>query len=406
MIKKKGWKHLRKNYPALIMPYRRKRYWYSAWNLARRFILIGIASVPTTRPDFSATALAVTVGAVLGFHVFSRPFYHEINNKLETFALFCAFGVSILNIMLNKPPFYATITAFLAFAPLIPVPFLLYQYLSDKSPLTLAVTKENLLDSKQDSNDVIMSRAQSIRLRNTDSTQAKMERAKTTRIQQQNIKHQQASWKSIQLGRGKKLHLIKKRDLKEETKQIHTNHSILNEGEEEEFYPSSDSRSWSGLSHLSYTKDEDFIDEELDKRTLWQVLSGKKVEEYDSSSSHSQHSDIEQNDNSDDSSLADNEIAVDLKENDEESQSIKDHVNDYWVNQKKLKKQNKSTLSIFKRTKSRKNNNFVPFTPTDKEKNINNKYTKYKDANSAYFEAYDPFQTHLELQQTKKEYKL
>ena len=141
----RGWKHLRRRYPALVMPYRRKRYWYSAWNLARRFVLILLVSIPTSRPDINATSLAVGMGLVLGMHVFARPFYHEINNKLETFSLFCGFCVSILNIMLDKPTFYNYATAFFALAPLIPIPFLMYKFIGQKSPITYAVVDAGII---------------------------------------------------------------------------------------------------------------------------------------------------------------------------------------------------------------------------------------------------------------------
>lgn len=102
-------------------------------------MLIFFVSIPTSRPDINATSLAVGMGLVLGIHVFARPFYHEINNKLETFSLFCGFCVSILNIMLDKPTFYNYATAFFALAPLAPIPFLMYQFIGQKSPITYAV---------------------------------------------------------------------------------------------------------------------------------------------------------------------------------------------------------------------------------------------------------------------------
>ena len=66
-------------------------------------------------------AVAVTMAFVLGVHVFARPFFHETNNRLETYALFCAFGVSVLNIMLDKPAEFDVMTGVFAIAPMVPV---------------------------------------------------------------------------------------------------------------------------------------------------------------------------------------------------------------------------------------------------------------------------------------------
>eukprot|EP01084_Bolivina_argentea_P113202 201799_1 len=288
----KGWKYLRRRYPALVMPYRRKRYWYAAWNLARRFILIGIASIPTQRPDYSASSLAVVVGFVLGFHIYYRPFYHEINNKLESFSLGCALAVSILNIMLNKPLFFNTLTAVLAFAPLAPIPFLMYQFLVDKAPITIAVTQQEQVDKHElDVDDLFARRAGGF---GTKSRQQQRQddflQARTMKIQQ---KQQEKAWKSVFIPGGRTLHVIKKRDMEDEDgvdafstrggrgRSNTLRSATLSDEEKAEFYPSDDDRSWSGRSHESLTAEEDFIDEELDERTLMQVLRGKKVIDVD-----------------------------------------------------------------------------------------------------------------------------
>ena len=51
----------------------------------RAFVIIGVASMPRIKkPDETSTYLAVTVG-IVGIDVLLQPFYHGVNNTLETF---------------------------------------------------------------------------------------------------------------------------------------------------------------------------------------------------------------------------------------------------------------------------------------------------------------------------------
>lgn len=140
----------------------------------------------------------------------------------------------------------------------------------------------------------------------------------------------EASFKEVKLPGGKVLHLIKKADLQQEgpgdKKKEMSMGSIRSQtmrarkyAGDDEYYSSNDDRSWSGMSNKSLTKDEDFIDEEEDPRTVWEIMRGAEKDLTDSGDHH---------DTSEDgSSLNSNEI--NCKE--EYSGTDDDFVNDYWT---------------------------------------------------------------------------
>ena len=111
----------------------------------RAFVNISVASMPSKKPDETSTYLAVTVG----INAFLQPFYHSVNNKLETFVLFCCFCISILNVILNAPDFFGIITAGFAFAPLGPLPWLLFKFGIQKAGFEL-VTEEKAIAMTQE----------------------------------------------------------------------------------------------------------------------------------------------------------------------------------------------------------------------------------------------------------------
>ena len=138
-------------------------------------------------------------------------------------------------------------------------------------------------------------------------------------------KQQDAAWKSLPMFGDRHLHIIKKSNLVEEGAEQQST-----KPGEDEYYPSSDDRSWSGLSRGSreLTKDEDFVDEQLDDRTFWQVFTGRKQV-------HSDESDSSISSDADDFALrAGKEVRV----KDDEEGSSDDYVNDYWVAKKQQKK--------------------------------------------------------------------
>eukprot|EP01084_Bolivina_argentea_P316933 549456_1 len=73
-------------------------WWYLPFSATRRFIIICLASMPVERPDFSATVLALFVGACFIFQVKRQPMHFQADNYGEMYVWFIALVLSILNI--------------------------------------------------------------------------------------------------------------------------------------------------------------------------------------------------------------------------------------------------------------------------------------------------------------------
>ena len=177
-------------------------------------IIISCASIPTQQPDYTATALAVVVGLVLGLHVFGQPFYHP----LESFCLFCAFAISILNVILSKPTYFLLLSAILSIVLLAPIPWLLYRFAKEKAPVTLKT--ERRLDSRntkilsQKSNDEFLSGPTLPKRRRKEKRDMKKRmRSKRGMISKTTTTK---AWKEISLGE-RKFIVIKKKDQIEES---------------------------------------------------------------------------------------------------------------------------------------------------------------------------------------------
>lgn len=141
-----------------------------------------------------------------------------------------------------------------------------------------------------------------------------------------------AAFKQVVLPGGKVLHLIKKKDLIQEgpagakgKNREQSMGSIRSQtmrakknAPDDEFFPSDDDRSWSGRTNASLTKDEDFIEEEEDARTVWEIMRGADVDIDDSDDHESSKSG---------SSLRSAEVELS-----DYSGTDEDFVNDYYVN--------------------------------------------------------------------------
>ncbi|ETO14991.1 adhesin-like protein [Reticulomyxa filosa] len=134
-----GWRGLRTLYPALVLPYRKSAWWYPSIVISRAFFVILVSSTSSGPPDVAATYLALVMAVVLGIHVFVQPYYHAYNNALETFGLFCAFVVTVMNVMLNPPTFFSVASSFIAFGPAVPAIYMISHFMYEKGPVELQI---------------------------------------------------------------------------------------------------------------------------------------------------------------------------------------------------------------------------------------------------------------------------
>merc|ERR1711902_333498 len=94
-----GMGYLRRAYPSLVLNYRKDCWWYSSFNLFRRFLIIYVSSVPAERSDVTSTFLAIIVGTIFGYHLFLQPMRWKVNNYGETYVWFIALSIATMNII-------------------------------------------------------------------------------------------------------------------------------------------------------------------------------------------------------------------------------------------------------------------------------------------------------------------
>eukprot|EP01083_Nonionella_stella_P176398 617050_1 len=121
----------------LILAYSKKCCYFSPFNVFRRAILIVLPSVPTKELSVRATASTFTMGCLILVHAYLTPFKWSVNNHLESFVLLCGFFIATLNITDNPPVWFPVTIAFLALIPLVPLPFLFWDYSASKSKTVL-----------------------------------------------------------------------------------------------------------------------------------------------------------------------------------------------------------------------------------------------------------------------------
>eukprot|EP01083_Nonionella_stella_P318146 1161460_1 len=117
----------------LILSYHKNCCYYSSFDLFRRALLIVIASIPTNNLSMRASLSTFTMGSLILIHSYLMPFKRSVNNHLESFVLLCGFFIATSNITDNPPEWFPLLVAILATMPLIPVPFLFWDYCVSKS---------------------------------------------------------------------------------------------------------------------------------------------------------------------------------------------------------------------------------------------------------------------------------
>eukprot|EP01083_Nonionella_stella_P281614 958247_1 len=117
----------------LILSYHKNCCYYSSFDLFRRALLIVIASIPTNNLSMRASLSTFTMGSLILIHSYLMPFKRSVNNHLESFVLLCGFFIATSNITDNPPEWFPLLVAILATIPLIPVPFLFWDYCASKS---------------------------------------------------------------------------------------------------------------------------------------------------------------------------------------------------------------------------------------------------------------------------------
>eukprot|EP01083_Nonionella_stella_P181333 649234_1 len=117
---------------ALTLTYRDQVWYYSAFNIFRRAILICLPLIPTNDLSIRAAFITFTVGLLLAVHCYLMPFKWSANNHLETFILIIAFFIATLNIVDDPPEWFPILTAVLALFPWLPWLFLGHDFAKGK----------------------------------------------------------------------------------------------------------------------------------------------------------------------------------------------------------------------------------------------------------------------------------
>lgn len=315
-----GWKQVRLRYPIFVLPYRRSAYWYAAWNLARSFIVIIVASLPTERPDYTGTALSVVMGFIFGLHVYVKPFYHKLNNELETYCLFCGFAITILNVIISKPTYFEYATGIFTLLPIVPMPYVIWLFIKSKSPVTLQmVNKDFNYDTRS-----------SRRRHNLDGGSTKAAAHKRHQLKKYKKELKRATFKVITLPGGKHMHAMHKSKL---------DVNMSKEADAEISFEEDDSRTWRSMYRSDSRQARDAFSAIVDQRRLQAIGTaygksglylphmGKYWDEDDYEEDDYKYDDSEDEKRSNLSELDDNEVS--LSEDDSTNPSD-DYFNEYF----------------------------------------------------------------------------
>jgi hypothetical protein len=138
-----GQTYLRVRYPSMILPYRRKCWWFSSWSLLRRFMIVMLASIPASNTTVIASVVSLFVAFVLATHLYLQPMHDQQNNSGETYVWLIALGLAVFNIKADPNLLLEVFIALLSWAPFFVVPYYLRRFMDEKFPYSFAFGKGN-----------------------------------------------------------------------------------------------------------------------------------------------------------------------------------------------------------------------------------------------------------------------